>query len=168
MLRATINRARVVTECLDEHEKYINHMSWLSQSPDLTPIEHLWEIVERHLGQSCPPPSTKHQMMEFIVEEWCCTRIYAKVLWSCSGSWLPNTLLDTLSVLLLFWQIPETGNAHHSNEKGLGKTQFKSCKLQTTQRINGCSLQYARCCIQGLTIVLSCQFVLIDWMWTRK
>ena len=43
----------------------------VSQSPDLNPIEHLWEILERCLRQRFPPPSTKHQIMEFLVEEWC-------------------------------------------------------------------------------------------------
>ncbi|XP_064795629.1 PRKC apoptosis WT1 regulator protein-like isoform X3 [Oncorhynchus masou masou] len=35
-------------------------------------IEHFWEILERRLRQCFAPPSTKHQMMEFPVEEWCC------------------------------------------------------------------------------------------------
>ena len=52
----------MVTEWFDEHEHDVNHMPWLSQSPDLNPIEHLWDI---------PPQSTKQQMIEFIVEEWC-------------------------------------------------------------------------------------------------
>ena len=44
-------------------------MPWPSQSPDLNAIEHLWEIVERHLRQRFPAP-TKHQIMEFLMEEW--------------------------------------------------------------------------------------------------
>ena len=46
-------------------------MPWPSQSPDFNRIEHLWEIRERRLRQRFPEPSTEHQMVEFLVEEWC-------------------------------------------------------------------------------------------------
>uniref|UniRef100_A0A4W5LC44 USP domain-containing protein n=1 Tax=Hucho hucho TaxID=62062 RepID=A0A4W5LC44_9TELE len=36
-------------------------------SPDLHPIEQLWEILEQRLRQRFPPPSTT-----FVVEQWCC------------------------------------------------------------------------------------------------
>ena len=60
----------MVTEWLDENENDVNHISWPSQAPD-DPIEHLWEIVEQRMRQCFLPPSTKQQMMEFLMEEWC-------------------------------------------------------------------------------------------------
>ena len=31
----------------------------------------LWEIQERCLRRRFPPPSTKHKIIEILVEEWC-------------------------------------------------------------------------------------------------
>ncbi len=66
-----IHRARGVTEWFDEYENDVNHMLWSSQSPDLNPIKHIWEILYRRVRQRFPPLSLKHQMREYLLEEWC-------------------------------------------------------------------------------------------------
>ena len=49
--------------------KQFNHP--MLQSHDLNQIKNLWEILERHLRQHFPPPSTKHPIMQFLMEECC-------------------------------------------------------------------------------------------------
>ncbi len=35
------------------------------------PIKHLWEILDQRVRQCSPPPSPKHQMREYLLEERC-------------------------------------------------------------------------------------------------
>ena len=67
---APIHRARVVTHWFDERDTDVIHMSRPSQSPDLNPIEHLWNILERSLRQRFPPPSNRCELIDFLAEEW--------------------------------------------------------------------------------------------------
>ena len=45
-------------------------MKWPSQSPDLNPIEHLWCLVKRRLGEYAEMPGSIHELMERVDEVW--------------------------------------------------------------------------------------------------
>ncbi|GFX00705.1 DDE_3 domain-containing protein [Trichonephila clavipes] len=48
-----LHRANIVDECLQA--EYITHMDWLAYSPDLNPIEHVWDMLGRRIAAHQPP-----------------------------------------------------------------------------------------------------------------
>ena len=51
-------------------ENGIPCLPWPAQSPDLNPIEHLWDELERRLRQRNEPPNTEDELFEFLLDEW--------------------------------------------------------------------------------------------------
>ena len=45
-------------------------MNWPSQSPDMNPIEHLWGLVKRKLGQDQGAPKGIYDLWERVGEVW--------------------------------------------------------------------------------------------------
>ena len=43
---------------------------WPSQSPDLNPIEHLWNVLGRRLKQRPDRPKNKAELEIFLKQEW--------------------------------------------------------------------------------------------------
>ena len=48
----------------------INLLDWPAQSPDLNPIEHLWEHAKRQLKKYDTPPKGVHDLWNRLAEEW--------------------------------------------------------------------------------------------------
>ena len=76
------HRARVVTEYL-EHEG-IERMDWPARSPDINPIEHVWDILQRRVSARPVQPQTREDLTQALIEEW--ARIprpgIRKLIWS--------------------------------------------------------------------------------------
>lgn len=60
--------AGVVTQFLEEVG--ITTMNWPARSPDMNPIEHLWDIIKRRIRRRSPPPTNVEQLKTMLFEEW--------------------------------------------------------------------------------------------------
>ena len=48
----------------------IDMMEWSAQSPDINPIEHLWELLKRRLNKYKEPPKGVYELWDRVAEEW--------------------------------------------------------------------------------------------------
>jgi hypothetical protein len=59
----------VENHCLD-HDSEFSLLEWPGQSPDLNPIEHLWDEMERAVQGMNVPPSNLLKLRDAIVTVW--------------------------------------------------------------------------------------------------
>jgi len=50
-----------------EHDDEFTVLKWPPQSPDLNPIEHIWDVVERELRAPDVHPTNLHQLQDAIL-----------------------------------------------------------------------------------------------------
>jgi transposase len=65
---ASVHTSKLTTTFFENSD--INVMKWPGQSPDLNPIEHLWDELERRLRKRTPPPRSEDELAVFLEEEW--------------------------------------------------------------------------------------------------
>lgn len=52
------------------NEVGIRTMEWPALSPDLNPIEHVWDELKRRVRKRDPPPATIERLKSALIEEW--------------------------------------------------------------------------------------------------
>ena len=62
------HRAAVVNDFL-QHQQVVR-MDWPANSPDLSPIEHLWDVLGRAIRRNHPPPGNQQQLIAILQQEW--------------------------------------------------------------------------------------------------
>ncbi|GFT59017.1 transposable element Tcb2 transposase [Trichonephila clavipes] len=65
---ATCNRTLAVQDCLDSEG--IQRLVWPARSPDLNPIQNVWESLGRQVAGRNYPPTNKNTLIRALPEEW--------------------------------------------------------------------------------------------------
>jgi len=48
----------------------ISILNWVAQSPDLNPIENLWDHLDAQIRKRKPLPHSKNELIRIAQEEW--------------------------------------------------------------------------------------------------
>ncbi|GFW81185.1 transposable element Tcb2 transposase [Trichonephila clavipes] len=62
------HRARLVENMVEAET--IQRMEWAACSPDLNPIEHVWDMLRRRIAARLRPPATVRDLEIALLEEW--------------------------------------------------------------------------------------------------
>ena len=62
------HRARLMEDYF--REATIVHMGWPARSPDLNPIEHVWDALGRRIAALNPPPTTLQGLRTALTQQW--------------------------------------------------------------------------------------------------
>ena len=65
---APCHRAAVVNRFLEE--QHVTRMDWPARSPDMNPIEHLWDVLGRRVRAHDPPAAYLDGLFELLQQEW--------------------------------------------------------------------------------------------------
>ncbi len=64
------HKAQIISDCFLEHNNEFTLLKCPPQSPDLNPIEHLWDVVEREIHIMDVQPTNLQQLCDSIMSIW--------------------------------------------------------------------------------------------------
>ncbi|KAK3543947.1 hypothetical protein QTP70_031854 [Hemibagrus guttatus] len=57
-------------EWFDEHNNEFEVLTWPSNSPDLNPIEHLWDVLDKQIRSMEAPPRNLEDLKDLMLTSW--------------------------------------------------------------------------------------------------
>ncbi len=67
---APCHKAQIISDWFLEHDNEFTLLKWPPQSPDLNPIEHLWDVVEREIHIMDVQTTNLQQLCDAIMTIW--------------------------------------------------------------------------------------------------
>ncbi len=67
---APCHKAQIISDWFLEHDNEFTLLKWPPQSPDLNPIEQLWDVVEREIRIMNVQPTNLQQLRDAIMSIW--------------------------------------------------------------------------------------------------
>ncbi len=67
---AACHKAQIISDWFLEHDDEFTLLKWPPQSPDLNPIEHLWDVVEREIHIMDVQTTNLQQLCDAIMTIW--------------------------------------------------------------------------------------------------
>ncbi|GFT21554.1 uncharacterized protein TNCV_2307741 [Trichonephila clavipes] len=62
-------KPNIVDECIQSED--ISRMDWPAYSPDLNPIEHVWDMLGRRIAVHQSAPTCLPELRRAVLDEWC-------------------------------------------------------------------------------------------------
>ncbi len=67
---APCHKAQIISDWFLEHNNEFTLLKWPPKSPDLNPIERLWDVVEREIRITDVQPTNLQQLRDAIMSIW--------------------------------------------------------------------------------------------------
>ncbi len=64
------HKSQIISDWFLEHDNEFTLLKWPPQSPDLNPIEHIWDVVEQQICIMDVQPTNLQQLRDAIMSIW--------------------------------------------------------------------------------------------------